>query len=392
MGGVASADAGGGGGGSVSASGMGSKSPPPAAAARHAPGSGHHAGAHPHGLPPGAVPGSVVHVLWPPHGGGAGRSPYDVEIVDDEEDDMTLPVNLAAGALAGLVADTCTHPFETLSTRAKVHPGAGYGGQGLWAAARLIVAEEGVRGLLAGVSITMCAAAPCTAVYFAVYETAKKAGLARITDERLEPAVFFAAGAVSELGSTVLFLPAEVVKNRLQLGANPARATAGRVSLATNHSGPVAAARHILAVEGVAGMWAGWRACLLQDMAFSAVQFLVYEEYCRLFRSTHGGRDLRPEETVLAGATAGGVSALLTNPLDLTTTRLMTQGLDRSFGSGIAATIAAARREGPRSLWRGSLARVLATAPLSAITFSVYEAAKRQFQKWADDAESRPWT
>lgn len=308
---------------------------------------------------------------------------------------MTLPVNLLSGAIAGMVADTTMHPFETLSTRAKVHPQAAYSEKGLLSAARLILAEEGLRGLLAGASVTAAVAAPCTAVYFGVYETVKRAGLVRLCDparggdERLEPVVFFVAGATSELGSSLLFLPSEVVKSRLQLGSNPARATGGRVALAANHGGPMEVARSIVSEQGVRGLFAGWRACLLQDCVFSAIQFLVYEEYCLIYRRAHGGRDMRPEETVLAGATAGGVGALLTNPLDLITTRLMTQGVDARFGSGIRACLHHAMTEGPRSLWRGSLARVLAVAPLSAITFTVYEAAKRRLSAWVDERDRR---
>ena len=95
---------------------------------------------------------------------------------------------------------------------------------------------------------------------------------------------------------------------------------------------------------------------------------------------------------MVAGATAGGIGAFVTNPLDLITTRLMTQGADRRFGSGIRGCFAQARAEGPRSLWRGSGARVSAAALHAAITFTVYEAAKRAFSRAWGGIDHSPWS
>lgn len=303
---------------------------------------------------------------------------------EDDEDDMTLPVNLAAGAVAGFVAETAMHPFETVSTRAKVHPTSAYGG--FLGAAGLIYREEGLRGLTAGVSVTMLASAPCTAVYFAAYESVKRVGL-KHCPEGWEPLVHFGAGAASELGSSLLFVPADVVRSRLQLGVNPSRATGGLVSATRNYPSIYRAFSSIARQEGMAGLFAGWRSCLLQDCAFSAMQFLVYEEYGRLFRASHK-RELTAYDTMWAGATAGGIAALVTNPLDLITTRLMAQGADRRFGTGVVSCLRQAWREGPMGLWRGSAMRVMATAPAAAITFTCYEAAKRFLGPGASAASS----
>ena len=241
---------------------------------------------------------------------------------------------LAAGALAGLVAETLMHPLDTVSHRAKVHPRGDYGS--LLGAARLLAREEGVRGLFAGLRATLAQGPPSTAVYFLTYEAAKAAGL-RATEGRHADAVFFASGAASELFASVVFVPLEVVKSRMQLGANPSRATGGVVASTTNFRTVREALAGIYAERGWAGLTAGWQAGFVQDVAFSATQFLIYEKLKqaaldRRRRAAGGGgggrggrggggggggeaaaadeEALPTAETLLCGCVAGGVSSV----------------------------------------------------------------------------------
>lgn len=52
-------------------------------------------------------------------------------------------------------------------------------------------------------------------------------------------------GGVAELAASLLFVPAEVLRNRFMMGANPARATGGRVARPTNYASLGAAVRTI---------------------------------------------------------------------------------------------------------------------------------------------------
>ena len=182
---------------------------------------------------------------------------------------------LAAGALAGLVAETLMHPLDTVSHRAKVHPRGDYGS--LLGAARLLAREEGARGLFAGLRATLAQGPPSTAVYFLTYEAAKAAGL-RATEGRHADAVFFASGAASELFASVVFVPLEVVKSRMQLGANPSRATGGVVASTTNFRTVREALAGIYAERGWAGLTAGWQAGFVQDVAFAVRAKAAYPD------------------------------------------------------------------------------------------------------------------
>lgn len=135
---------------------------------------------------------------------------------------------------------------------------------------------EGWGGVLAGMSVPLLVSAPSTAAYFGVYHVLKQAGMS-FTDGQGASAVIVAAGAAAEVAASILFLPAEVARARLQLGTNPHRATGGLVKDTVNFNGVFDAVRSIYRRQGFPGLWAGWDACLIQDAAASALLFLFYE-------------------------------------------------------------------------------------------------------------------
>jgi hypothetical protein len=317
---------------------------------------------------------------------------------------------LCAGGLAGLIAEVTMHPFDTISHRAKVHPNASYGS--FAGAFSLILKQEGMRGYFAGIRATLAQSPPSTAVYFYTYESAKAFGL-KLTNGANPDAVYFCAGAASELFASLVFVPLEVVKSRMQLGENPNRATGGVVSSTRNFKTVREALFEIYKERGIEGLTAGWKSGFVQDIAFSATQFLVYENL-KLWRLQSRRKEkevyykktsletrntitsntnsstvipmllndsivvLPYYDTLLCGCISGGIAAALTNPLDVLTSRLMVQDGSTGYGGNNMLTMLRVilKKEGPTALWRGTLPRVAQTAPLSAISFAVYEAMK----------------
>jgi Mitochondrial carrier protein len=292
------------------------------------------------------------------------------------DDHFDSSENLIAGAISGLIAETVMHAFDTVSHRAKVHPSSLYGN--FSGAFKLIWRQEGIRGYFAGVSATIAQAPPANATYFFCYEALKSLGL-KLTnnDPGTASAVYFLSGACSEIASSVLFVPLEVAKARLQLGANPSRATGGLVPHETNFHHLHRALAGIYQENGIRGLTAGWQAGLALDAAFSGLQFCLYEQCKKTLRDVKQ-RELTTGETLFAGCVSGGIAAAITNPLDCITSRIQSQvggtpGYGSSFRSVLRNTIA----EGPIALWRGTLPRVMQVAPLSALSFGIYEAGRR---------------
>ena len=243
--------------------------------------------------------------------------------------------SVVAGAWAGLVAESLLHPFDTVSTRLKAQSARSprYT-QGFASAARTIAVEEGVRkGLFGGIGATMLFAGPATALYFGSYEAAKAWGGAVITNPAYVPVVHMGAGFFSELAAAVVVVPQEVVKSRMQLGANPSLATGGWLATTSNYRNTAHALASIVRAEGVLGLYAGARACVSVDCCFGALQFTLYE-YLKSLRRLQTGRrvtdELSAAEALGAGAVAGALAGFATNPLDVVSARLMVQGPERS--------------------------------------------------------------
>lgn len=301
----------------------------------------------------------------------------------------TAAGNLAAGATAGMAVEAALYPIDTIKTRLQLAASGG----GL----RALLASGGGRALYAGVWGNLAGVAPASAIFMGVYEptkklvsrkareAAQKTGDGRDVDrfEFLGPLV---AGAAAGLASSAVRVPTEVVKQRLQAGQFGGRSA-------------VAAVRGILAREGLRGMFAGYGSFLLRDLPFDAIEFVAYEQlksaYERTLRLRPAGPGGGPRretanaaEVSAIGAAAGALTGVVTTPLDVLKTRLMTQGTVGGKYSGVVdCARQIARDEGAGALFRGWEPRVLWIGLGGCVFFSALEAAKRAYapdeEAWA---------
>lgn len=79
---------------------------------------------------------------------------------------------LLAGAISGAVAQTCTYPFDVLRRRFQINTmsGMGYQYKGIFDAIRVIVSQEGVRGLYKGIVPNLLKVAPSMASSWLSFE------------------------------------------------------------------------------------------------------------------------------------------------------------------------------------------------------------------------------
>jgi hypothetical protein len=181
------------------------------------------------------------------------------------------------------------------------------------------------------------------------------------------------AACLAELVSSVLFVPLEVIRTRLQLGPNPTK-SAPWLGTTVNYRGSMDAFRTILRVEGVGGLFVGYNSIMAATFAYSAIQFPVYEGLKIQVTQRYKRRPL-PSEICLIGGVAGAVAAWVTNPVDVLTVRLMLQ--HKGHAHAYAGMVQGCRRiwleEGVRGLWKGAIPRTVGVVPYSALTFTVYE-------------------
>lgn len=290
--------------------------------------------------------------------------------MEDDEDDLFQQTrrNFVCGALATVLPDFLLYPLDTVNVRMKaINSFSGYAQLG--PAFRTIVKEEGVRrGLYPGVSMVLLASLPANGVYFASYELAKRVGSHGCGGSNSDymPMVHFTAGAFSELATSLVNVPVEVVKSRLQLQGSVHM----NVNYRYNH--PIEAFVSIVKHEGLRGLYCSLRQSLLLDCGFSAIQFCAYE-YFKLKGMRWKGGNLSIRENLVTGGLAGALAGALTNPLDVLVCRFQTQGEPRKYHSVRHAFSCIMREEGLRGFTRGLVPRVLWLTPYASLQFAAYE-------------------
>jgi hypothetical protein len=127
---------------------------------------------------------------------------------------------------------------------------------------------------------------------------------------------------MGDLAASVVYVPSEVLKTRLQLQG---RYNNPFFKSGYNYRGTVDAVRTIVRQEGFSALFYGYKATLYRDLPFSAFQFMFWEQFHTWSREYKGSRDIGVPLELLTGAAAGGLAGVITCPLDVVKTRLQTQ-------------------------------------------------------------------
>lgn len=227
---------------------------------------------------------------------------------------------MLAGGIGGTMGDMLMHSLDTVKTRQQGDPHWPPRYTSLSDAYMKILRQEGVRrGLYGGFSAAMLGSFPGTVLFFGAYEFSKRTML----DYGINPSVaYLASGFSADLVASVLYVPSEVLKTRLQLQGrfnNPAFYSG------YNYRGTLDAARTIVRVEGATKLYSGYKATIVRDMPFSAIQFAVYEQSRNAVALALGTSNIGWGLEILTAVSAGGIAGAITCPLDVVKTRIQTQ-------------------------------------------------------------------
>ncbi|XP_058078794.1 uncharacterized protein LOC131227103 [Magnolia sinica] len=206
-----------------------------------------------------------------------------------------------------------------------------------------ILRHEGLRGLYRGFGTSLTGTIPARALYMTALEVTKSnVGTATVRLGFPEPAASTianaAAGLSAAMAAQLVWTPIDVVSQRLMVQGNPSSSSSSSMS---KYCGGVDAFRKILRSDGLRGLYRGFGMSILTYApsnavwwaSYSVAQRLVWDGlgcyyYCRREPDGKGSAPFRPDsKTVMAvqglsAAMAGGVSALITMPLDTIKTRL----------------------------------------------------------------------
>eukprot|EP01138_Halocafeteria_seosinensis_P015399 gb/GECG01015716.1/.p1 GENE.gb/GECG01015716.1/~~gb/GECG01015716.1/.p1 ORF type:complete len:323 (+),score=27.91 gb/GECG01015716.1/:1-969(+) len=312
---------------------------------------------------------------------------------------------MLASATSGMVARIPFHPIDTI--KAKLQVDQTIGGmskdprriKNIADGVRKIWMNEGLRGFYRGIGVAFFGSGPAACLYFTSYEMSRDFLTHNFTFLSSFPFLaHFTAGMFAETFSCVLWVPIDVIKERMQIQGYQAQGE----SWAGYYRNTVDATRQILRHESVRGIYRGYGATIASFGPFSALYFLFYEQFKKRSRrlySVDNDQALPYWCHLASGASAGACASWLTNPLDLAKLRLQVQRSAKARGEEGSAPFnyrhtahalqEIATREGVRGLFRGSVARVLFHTPATAVTVSLVEQFKKVYLSMlSNDSES----
>ncbi|KAA8494092.1 S-adenosylmethionine carrier 1, chloroplastic/mitochondrial [Porphyridium purpureum] len=284
----------------------------------------------------------------------AARNVVDlfVQAVRDARD------HLAAGGVARGVSVLVMHPVDSIKTRLQAAaPGAG-------APIDAVKAFLASGRVFAGVGISLFGQIPYGMLTFGAYEAYKEVLAQKFPAMPSELRVMLGA-CLGDLTGSLWLCPAERIKQTLQSGV---------------HGSVLEAVRKTYKNGGLPGFYQGYSGQIGRDVPFRIIQLSVYEKIKAMYaRAYLKEREAVTTDNLIIGALAGSISSVLTAPLDVIKTRLMTDqgGSARVYKNALDCVVKIVRAEGPGVLARGVVPRVIYITPSVAIFFAVYEATLR---------------
>jgi solute carrier family 25 S-adenosylmethionine transporter 26 len=248
----------------------------------------------------------------------------------------SLTTTAIAGALTSAFTKTLLFPIDTVKCRIQsgLNPFV-------------------FKGIMNGLFPKIALYAPYQGVYMSVYTR---------TREWLNPDPrsvwkFAFAGVVAELSGSVIRVPMETIKQRMQTGSIPSNRDLFRILAAD----PLQFYRYRNFLAQT----------LVHDIPGGIIHWTVYE-YVK--RHTTGN-------AATSGAISGVMVAVLTNPMDVVKTRMITRPDEHKTVSSTIKFIMAGRGNGGIGFFSGVIPRILHIAPNSALYMFIFDAMFRSIER-----------
>lgn len=253
--------------------------------------------------------------------------------------------------------------------------------------------SEGFFAFYRGFGAIVVGGTPGTVMYLCSYDYVKNQMSSSVSGIP-EFAIHFTAGMLAETFACIVYVPVDVVKERLQVQRVK---EAGMI-----YHGSYDALKKIITYEGMGGFYKGYFATLASFGPFSALYFVFYERIKALSRGFLSGNnsdngtkhgqtiDIPFHHTILGSAAAGAAASWLTSPLDMAKLRLQIQ---RGVASNVSSPgscsgeplytgmmdclLKVYTQKGFYGLFRGAGARVIHYVPAMTVTMTCYEEFRR---------------
>ncbi|KAL3778645.1 hypothetical protein ACHAW5_007535 [Stephanodiscus triporus] len=264
---------------------------------------------------------------------------------------------MAAGCIAGGIEATAVWPMEFIKTQLQLQSkvkGAALPYNGMISGLAYYVRTTGFLSLYRGLAPTLIGSIPKAGIRFGLNGVFKEN--LKDADGKLTPAKNFLAGlgaGVSE--ALIIVAPVETVKTKC-------------IELNMPFVGGF---KHILATEGLGGIYQGAAATALKQGSNQGLRFMWYNEYKRIV-TKDGEVKSTPLMSLIGGMTAGCFSTLGNNPFDVVKTRM--QGTKaKQYGSTLDCFKQILSKEGVVALYAGTVPRLGRVVPGQGIIFASFD-------------------
>lgn len=316
------------------------------------------------------------------------RLPADI---DWEMLDKSKFFILGAALFSGVSA--ALYPVVVLKTRQQVSSTH----QSCMSVGVNILRHEGFTGMYRGFGTSLMGTIPARALYMSALEitksnvgnTAVRVGLSEPVAVAVANA---AAGLSASMAAQLVWTPVDVISQRLMVQGGQSMS-----QRSTNYSGGIDAFRTIIKTDGLRGLYRGFGMSILTYAPSNALWWASYSMtqrmvwaglgYCRK-REEQNKESFAPSSKMviavqgLSAAMAGGVSAIVTTPLDTIKTRLQVLEGKENCRPTINQTVKTLLKEGGWTACYRGLGPRWATMSMSATTMiTTYEFLKRMSTK-----------
>jgi solute carrier family 25 protein 44 len=297
--------------------------------------------------------------------------------------DTSLPHLLGYGSALYIVEQGLMYPAELLKTRLQIDTRPE---TKLWREMRTlfqhIIKVDGCRGLYRGFRFSTFGGIPpqlvCLVTYNSSKEKVEDLGGKRVHELGIAPLI---AGAMSE-GITALFwVPLDIVVQRLQIQGpmesklcwekenNFVRRWA--ISDCSRPRTVFDVVKEIVREDGVLGLWRGTGAHYCSFVPQAGIWWASYEKSKHVFYSSVSDEYKGTLLHIASGISAGAITAVLTNPLDIAKVRIQTQvAMERNAWLTIRRML---KSEGISALGKGLAPKLWFSVPVSALSSVCYE-------------------
>lgn len=216
-----------------------------------------------------------------------------------------------------------------------------------------VIRSDSYTGLWRGLAPSLCRTVPGVGMYFCTLNVMKDSIGGNPT---LLQNMAFGFTARSLVGTVML--PITVIKTRYESGC-------------FNYSTVPQALHNVWKLEGMRGLFSGWKATIARDAPYSGLYYMFYSQQKTLMTSVYD-RDLTVGDNFLCGIIAGVLACAVTQPADVVKTQMQLNS-SRYRGVFDCLLVVLKGKNGVSGLVRGFAPRCLRKSLMSAFSWTLFE-------------------